>query len=73
MLFFINQRWYPRAMLMAELEEISLEKPTIAIYAEKMIKLFKTLVTRYYNKNRKSITFKARDQVWLYTTNIQIQ
>jgi len=45
MLFFINQRQYPRAMLIAELEEIPLEKPTIAAYAKEMIKLFKTLVT----------------------------
>ena len=57
-----------------------MEELATAAHAEEMIELFETLTTtlnqtqsnnaRYYNKSRKPITLKIRDQVWLHTTNI---
>jgi len=44
-LFFANQGWHPRAILMKEPGGTPLEEPAAATHAEEMMELFETLTT----------------------------
>jgi len=51
-LFFANQGYYPRAVMIKETADTSIDKPAVAVYTEEMRALFETLKTTIKNTQR---------------------
>ena len=82
-MFFVNQGYHLRAVIVKETNCLPLNKLAAVTYAEEMKECFEVLKLNlkkaqtanawFYNKYQKAIEFAIGDQVWLWTVNIHIQ